>query len=45
MRAPPTELDSPELEGEDSDVESPDALDTRALTPGAFPDRLDSTYY
>ncbi|KAJ0427198.1 hypothetical protein BJY00DRAFT_271876 [Aspergillus carlsbadensis] len=45
MRAPPTELDLPELEGEDSDVESPAGLDTRALTPGTFPDRPDSSYY
>ncbi|KAL2841907.1 hypothetical protein BJY01DRAFT_217026 [Aspergillus pseudoustus] len=45
MRAPPTELYLPELEGEDSDVESPAELHTRVATPGAFPERPDSTYY
>ncbi|KAL2808568.1 hypothetical protein BJX63DRAFT_27479 [Aspergillus granulosus] len=45
MRAPPTELDFPELEGEDSDVENPAGLHSRVATSHAFPERPDSAYY
>ncbi|KAL3467334.1 hypothetical protein BJX64DRAFT_274033 [Aspergillus heterothallicus] len=45
MRAPATELDLPDIEGDDSDLENLAELNTRTATPGTFPDRPDSTYY